>query len=577
MSAKKTVALCCLVLSILIYLFPQLVFSENIDVSSDRYDKITKELTELKDALGKSQAATKPLQSDLDRMQKQIEGIKNQVIYIEKDMGTKKQEIAKSYKTLARKQQLVLYTIRNFYITSYTESPLSIFLSETQSGENTQKEMYQDIKTKQDKAIITNIALTITDLENKKLQLEQEQKWLISTKASLDSQTSKLDEVIKGALAYQKDVSTKIQELSEQQQAIINARSGSFTATIGDSDLADDINASIKGFRDSAHGGSFAVFSFGAHTHRKGMSQYGAYGRANSGQNFQAILKAYFGKESVSKDTGGTIKVSGFGEIDFEGKYLYGIAEMPSSWPKEALKAQAIAARTYAYRYKQQGLEICTTEACQVFNNGKSENPPDAWKQAVEETKGQVLEDVVTYYSSTTGGYLSTMGWDTTDGNGGSNFSEKAYEKIAGSPWFYKAWYTKGYSVSSDKCGRDNPWLTSSDMADLINSSYVLSNGSGDEGKRITPITTSCWPENPNPYSKDELRQISDKYGGGISNVNSVSVLQGNGTTNEVVFQTDKGEKHINGSSFKTAFNLRAPGYLSIPQNGFAFFNIEYK
>ena len=31
-----------------------------------------------------------------------------------------------------------------------------------------------------------------------------------------------------------------------------------------------------------------------------------------------------------------------------------GIAEMPSTWPTEALKAQAIAARTYAYRYKVQ-------------------------------------------------------------------------------------------------------------------------------------------------------------------------------------------------------------------------------
>lgn len=437
--------------------------------------------------------------------------------------------------------------------------------------------MYQEIKTKQDKAIITNIALSITDLENKKVQLEGEQKWLVATKANLDEQSAKLDEVIKGALAYQKDVSTKIQELSAEQQSIINARSGSFTATIGDSDLADDYNASIKGFRESAPSGSFAVFSFGAHTHRKGMSQYGAFGRANSGQDFKAILKAYYGKEPVGKDTGGTIKVTGFGELDFEGRYLMGIAEMPSSWPKEALKAQAVAARTYAYRAKQAGTEICATEACQVYNSGKADNPPDAWKQAVEETKGQVLEDVVTFFSSTTGGYLTTMGWDTTDGSGGSGFADKSYEKIAGSPWFYKAWYTKGYSISSDKCGRDNPWLTSSDIADLINAAFVLSNGSGDEGNRITPTTTSCYPQSPNPYSKDELRQISDKYGGGINNVSGVSVLQGNGSTNEVVFQTDKGEKRLNGSNFKTAFNLRAPGYLSIPQNGFAFFNIEQK
>jgi peptidoglycan hydrolase-like amidase len=258
--------------------------------------------------------------------------------------------------------------------------------------------------------------------------------------------------------------------------------------------------------------------------------------------------------------------------MDFEGRYLLGIAEMPSSWHAEALKAQAIAARTYAYRYKTQGSEICTTEACQVYNDGKASNPPGAWKQAVEATRGQVLEDVVTYYASTHGGFASPIGWDTTDGSGGTNFIDKAYDKIGGSPWLYKAWYTKGYSASSDKCGRSNPWLSGSDLADIVNAAIVLSNTSDG---RITPTTTSCWQGNP--YTQDELRQVSGQYEGGLTNVSGVNVIQGNGSTNEVVFQTDKGEKRISGGNFKTAFNLRAPGYLSIPQSGFAFFNIEKK
>ncbi|MBI2443300.1 MAG: hypothetical protein HYV40_05335 [Candidatus Levybacteria bacterium] len=306
------------------------------------------------------------------------------------------------------------------------------------------------------------------------------------------------------------------------------------------------------------------------------MSQYGARGRAQAGQDAKAILKAYYGREPVGKDTGGTIKVAGFGEMDFEGKYLLGIAEMPSAWHPEALKAQAIAARTYAYRYKTEGKEICTTEACQVYNDGKAGNPPDAWRQAVEATRGQVLEDVITYYASTHGGFASPIGWDTTDGQGGGNFTERSYDKLGGSPWLYKAWYRKGYTNSGDSCDRANPWLSSSDMADLINGAMVLyGGGNGDETGRITPTTTSCW--GGNPYSQDELRSVSDKYGGGISAVTLVSVIQGNGQTNEVVFQTDKGEKRLAGDKFKTAFNLRAPGFLSIPQSGFAFYNIEKK
>ncbi len=54
-------------------------------------------------------------------------------------------------------------------------------------------------------------------------------------------------------------------------------------------------------------------------------------------------------------------------------------------------------------------------------------------------------------------------------------------------------------------------------------------------------------------------------------------MVQGNGYTVKVIFQTDKGQIELTGDEFKTAFNLRAPGYLAIPQRGFSFFNIEKK
>jgi len=161
------------------------------------------------------------------------------------------------------------------------------------------------------------------------------------------------------------------------------------------------------------------------------------------------------------------------------------------------------------------------------------------------------------------------MGWDTTDGSGGSNFIDKSYEKAGGSPWVYKAWYTEKYSINSDKCGRSNPWLNGEEMADIVNATLILSKGSGEELERVTPIS-SCW--GGNPYSMEELRNVASKYGG-ISSANSVSVSQGNGSTNQVVINGVT----LSGVDFKKAFNLRAPGRLSIPQSGFAFFNIENK
>lgn len=555
--------LCGLFISIL-FLF---VFA--VPAPADELDDITKQLADLSDALSKSVAATKPLESQLKSLQQQVDQIKLRIGTIDSDVIIKKKAIDASYKTLAQKQQVLNKTVRDYYMKSYANSPFLIFLSSSSASDLTQTLVYQKITADKDKAIITNIALSITSLEDRERALKSEQSRLLAAKTSLDEQSGKLDQIVKGAKNYQQEVSGKIAALSAKQQEILSARSGSFTATIGDSDLADDYNASIKGFREAAPAGSFAAFAFGAHTHRKGMSQYGARGRAQSGQDAKTILKAYYGKEPVSKDTGGAIKVSGFGEMDFEGKYLLGIAEMPSSWHPEALKAQAIAARTYAYRYKTEEKEICTNEACQVYNDGKAANPPDAWKQAVEATRGQIIEDVVTYYASTHGGFASPIGWDTTDGGGGGSFIDKAYDKIGGSPWLYKAWYTKGYSPSSDKCGRSSPWLTGEEMADIVNAAIALRT-SGIDTSRITPVTTSCW--GGNPYSMDELRNLVSGNGG-ISSASSVSVSQGNGTTSNVTINGIS----FSGDDFKRAFNLRAPGYLSIPQNGFAFFNIEKK
>ncbi|HRN69975.1 MAG TPA: SpoIID/LytB domain-containing protein [Candidatus Woesebacteria bacterium] len=559
-----------------IFLLP---FGKGYFVYADELEDINKKLDELTKALESSQKATSTNEQELANLNTQLNSLKNQVAQIEVDIEEKAADITEGDKKLTQQKELLDQRIASYYKNKgkVTDGILQLLVTDNLTLFLKQFTYQQTLLT-DDRNTIVRIVTMVKDLEDRKETLENEKERLEPIKNQIAKQSEFLTGEVASAKQYQGELQGQIASLSSRQQEILNARSGSFTANIGDSELADDYNASIKGFRESAPGGYFAVFAFGAHTHRKGMSQYGARGRAQSGQDFKTILKAYYGKEPVGKDTGGSIRVAGYGEMDFETTYLYGIAEMPATWHPEALKAQAVAARTYAYRYKSQGTEICTTEACQVFRKDKSDNPPQAWKDAVDQTKGQVLEDVVTYYASTHGAYITTPNamWDTTDGGGGGNFVDKSYEKLGGSPWVYKAWYTQGYSVSSDKCGRSNPWLSPSEMADIINAAMVMTRGgSGADTGRVTPTTTSCQPGNP--YSIDELRQVSENYGGGVSSVTGVSVSLGSGTTNEVVFQTDKGEKRLSGADFKKGFNLRAPGYLAIPQYQFAFFNIEKK
>ena len=76
----------------------------------------------------------------------------------------------------------------------------------------------------------------------------------------------------------------------------------------------------------------------------------------------------------------------------------------------EALKAQAVAARTYAVRNmgqsRQEGYDICNTDACQVYMGAGTEDPLAT--QAVRETRGMIAtyngQPINALYSSTCGG-----------------------------------------------------------------------------------------------------------------------------------------------------------------------------
>lgn len=572
-----TVFLVQIVLIQALFLSP--VFAEACDtsnLSSLNLDELSRRKEKCEEAFSQMEAAKKPHVDSLRKMESDIAAFQARISQIEAELIRKTTAIKSGEKELEELLSVATRRIRQFYIRSYQAdlANVAIFTS-SDLGQAMRVIGYQRTVTNEDKKVITQTALMVKDLMERKRKLEQEKINLSSLKESIDARAVSIRKLVAEADAYQTKLSGMIAALSAQQTAILNARSGTFTTSVGDVPLADDANAAPNfnpGFSPA-----FAGFSFGAYTHRKGMSQYGAKGRAQSGQSVNDILQAYYGKTPVGKDTGGDISVSGFGSMNFEDRYLMGIAEMPSDFPMEALKAQAIAARSYAWRYKQQGSAICTTQSCQVFLSSKADNPPGPWKEAVNSTRGQIIEDVVTYYSSTTGGYSTTSGWDTKCGNQGC-WTGDAYEKIAGSPWFYKGWYTSEYYNNSAKCGRNHPWLTNEEFSDIVNAWIVRKNGSADDNKRILPVTiNSCGISGASgdPFSMSELRDKANGMGGAVTSVSSVSVTYNSGGyTDTVILGTNRGELRIPGGEFKESFNLRAPGYISIRS---PLFNIEKK
>lgn len=524
--------------------------------ADDEVQNLQKEIDNIQHQLDLSKAATTPLEGEVKNLEAQLAAIIAKLKGLQKDLEKSEDELVYQRQVLAR-------TVRNYYIGSFVDIPLLTFFAADDAADALRQIAFQQQTSKEDREIISNISQKVAKLADDK-------KRLAAAQVQVDRQSQFFKGEIAKAKSFQSELEGKIAALSARQQEILSEKSGTFQTTVGDVPLADDV-ASRPDY-NPGFSPAFAAFSFGA-PHFKGMSQYGAFGRAKQGQGYEQILKGYYGGGIEVKDHNpdAQIAVEGYGTYSLE-EYAKRIYEMPGSWGDEggieALKAQAVAARSYALA---RGGSICATESCQVF---KPDPKGGNWEQAVNATRGKVVyangQPFSTWYASTSGGYqesysangYSTPGfWDTP--NGQSGWTGSAYEKVAGSPWFYKAWYK---SRSGDACGRSHPWLTSEEMADILNAWVVLYNGGGDSG-RVTP-EGSCW--GGNPYTKSELLGI-----GGFTNVSGVSVsYAGNGVTASVTFQTNKGSTTISGADFNKVFNLRSPGRISLKSG---LFNIEKK
>jgi peptidoglycan hydrolase-like amidase/predicted nucleic acid-binding Zn-ribbon protein len=552
-------------------------YAEKIEEKEEDYESTSKKLEEIRNKKNDISNTITGLASQLSVTQGEVNSVQASIDEVSDEIGILEIKLGETREKLSEK-----ITLRNKIVRNYSKktilNDLEIFFSTVNAGEGLNGFQFSSLaqafnKAASEEAInlikLLNLEISVyeadkAEAEALKNELETEQSRLLVIVADLGNRKASAEDEFSEVSAKEsdyegelKDLKNEIDELSGKQQEILRLKYGDENGTVGNYDTPDHKTP------DPPFKPAFAGFSYGAYTHYKGMSQYGAKGRADDDDDYEDILKFYYDVGIKEKDID-KICVEGYGDMDMQ-KYLYGIAEMPSDWPKEALRAQAVAARSYAYRYVEKDKCICTTQSCQVFLKSKSDNPPSRWKDAVKDTKGEILKDgVVAYYSSTTGGYIQDIGWDT-DGD----WPDDAYEKKAKSPWFYKAWYTKSYN-NSDSCGRPHPWMTEKEMADILNALVVWEHGSGDERDRISPVTTGCW--GGNPYSLDQMADKADKYGEKYSEVYDIDVdISNGGYTSKVKLKTNKGEVNVSGDTFKTVFNLRAPSYIAIRSRLFDF------
>lgn len=507
----------------------------------------------------------------------------------EADLTKIQKELSQREKTLKQWEVSRNTLIREFYKQSRV-SPLEVALSSDSFIDSTrQLQYYQDNLDvlRENIAVLTGEITTFKENKAKAEKLRNELADLRSQYSALLAYSQRQLSSTSNQLAQ---VKSSIKGLTARQEQLILEKFAqtSQSETIGDK---EPVSTPLP---PSGFSPAFAFATYG-YPHRVGMNQYGAYGRSKAGQSYTTILSAYYKNTTLggSCDKSRRIHVDGYftdvngdGQDDgilLESEYLMGIGEMPSSWGNSggmaALKAQVVAARSYALDYVAKKGSICTTQYCQVFL-GKGAKKGTPWETAVNATCGKVLTyggvPIAAWYASTAGGYTlsSQEVWggyrpwalgikDFCDlskmscPSGAKAFDGPGY---GDSPWYHKAWGSR-----DPKKYTYNPWMTQEEVADIFNT-LLLSKYSSSYNKYLSPIDKGGWSMT---RVKEKLRSLK------ISPVEKISALittpDGKGHTSSVLVCQPLRNPYpcgsplsFTGKDFRAMFNLRSRGSLVI-------------
>lgn len=505
---------------------------------------------------------------DLANLNKQLADLNSRISKLTAQVKLIGEQIVKREEDLAYTKEIFEEKTGNHYKFLRLYDPLMPFLSSPDASEAFREINFRQRAADEDRKTMDKYANDLTTLKSDKESLEK-------NKAGLSSLQAKVSEKQKFLAGEVAKVETYLASISAKQQAFLAQKLESLGLSRSAYNMKGGCSSDINPFKSPGFSPSFAFFSFGV-PNRVGLNQFGAKARAESGQNYTQILNAYYNADITSGyNTGITIHVSGTNEFgqSFNDNwniedYVKHIYEMPTSWSSEALKAQAIAARSYALSYTSSGANsVCPSQKCQVV---KKELNDGAWQGAVDATRGMVLTNggkpVTAWFSSTHGGYAYTsgdIGWSNTawtkrlidSPSGIGSFSDlfnNSYDKS--SPVFYCDW---GSRAAYNKTA----WLKPEEVADIANV-MLLAKADGSTQKHLSQT------DKPNPDGVDtwdEGRVKSELSSRGLipfdttSNV-SMGADFGSGKTTTVSIDG----RNFDGQDFKTYFNLRAPSSIQI-------------
>lgn len=383
---------------------------DEIEQQEDQLEKVKGNLSAAEKELELLRAGALNAKGAIPQLEAQIKELEATIDYnVLKLKYLKDTKVLKKLEEEANKyaQQSML---RDAYTTWRTDSSLRTYMTKqdrihtlkrdfyrSQLIANGEKDIYQLAEE------LAQISFETLNYEEEMRQLEAKIKELQIKKVELQAQIDAMNKVsakVAGLRTQSVQIQQKIAQLTKEQADLEKAEDDAMEDQPGNGG-GQDVPAGQFYF-----GGTGRDLYQG---HGVGLSQFGAMGAAQKGWSAEQILNFYYAQTQIQVRPGNVV-IQGGPTLTAD-QYVAGLGEVPDKacgtaaqvvenpakyvvdntstiwdcWPAEAIKAQVIAARSYALSY---GGPICTTASCQVYKGGTAKQ----W--AADETSNMVVVSV---------------------------------------------------------------------------------------------------------------------------------------------------------------------------------------
>lgn len=468
---------------------------KEIEQKKAELDGVNKELKSAQSNLNNSTSKKNSAQGRLNELKASIAFIEDQVEYnkvkiLQLQQTSELKELEKEARDERQDRQLT-----SAYLTWKSEDFTAVIFGSEDIVKNA---TYYDLITTEEHASIESLAKELGQIKSDYEQAQKDQ-----------------EELDRQIVAMEEEKKAKEAEIAQINQIIANdskklaAAQSQYNQTRKQIDQLNEEQKALQEYESwilgqSGNGGTKPItpgeYYFtsrgrdGVQGHGVGLSQNGALGAALAGWNYKQIISFYYQGTTAAKYTARTtVPVQGVGTLDVD-TYAAGIGEVPSNgcenlgvkfgdlgywgcWPKEAIKAQVVAARSYALYYTRGGYPICTSDSCQVYNGGEAKR----WA-ATETSYESVIyagEPAQAFYSANNNQGYGTANnetvWSSRDGSG----SARAYLRSVNDNGFY-------YPAAYKGCGNGDCSKWSSRT-----NSYTLAEIQGMFSWAVTSPSTS--------------------------------------------------------------------------------------